>query len=192
MPGELQIGVEGEDMLEIESTALVIIDIQGKLAHLMAGKDALFGNVQKIIKGARILKLPIIWLEQYPEGLGPTVPEVADLLSDMQPISKMTFSACRNDDFLESLNTLERKQLLIAGIETHVCVYQTVIGLVDLGYEAQVLADAVSSRELINKEIGLQRMKDHGAVVSSVEMVLFELLERAGGDRFKEIIEIIK
>ncbi len=179
-------------MLKIENTTLLIIDIQGNLAHLMHGKELLFKNVQKLIKGIQILGIPILWVEQNPQGLGPTIPEIADILSNIQPISKMSFSSCRNDDFLQALNALNRKQVLVAGIEAHVCVYQTAADIVDIGYEVQVVTDAVSSRNVENKEIGLQRMRDSGVRLTSVETALFELLKVAEGEPFKEILKILK
>jgi len=179
-------------MLKIENTTLLIVDIQGNLAHLMHGKELLFKNVQKIIKGIQILGIPILWVEQNPRGLGPTIPEIADILSNIQPISKMSFSSCRNDRFLQALNALNRKQVLIAGIEAHVCVYQTAAELVDIGYDVQVVTDAVSSRNMENKEIGLQRMRDSGVSLTSVETALFELLKVAEGEQFREILKIVK
>jgi nicotinamidase-related amidase len=179
-------------MLEKEKAVLLIVDIQGKLAHLMHGKELLFTNVQKLIKGIRALGIPVLWVEQYPQGLGPTIPEISALQSDLQPISKTSFSCCRNDLFMQTLTTMNREQVLIAGIEAHVCVYQTAADLVENGYEVQVAADAVSSRTLENKEIGLQRMKDSGAGLTSVETALFELLKVAEGEQFKEIMRIVK
>nr|WP_319490662.1 hydrolase [uncultured Desulfobacter sp.] len=179
-------------MLDIENTVLLIVDIQGKLAHLMDRKAFLFQNVQKLIKGAQILGVPILWVEQNPLGLGPTIPEIASLLPDIEPISKMTFSSCRNDGFVQALSALDRKQVLISGIETHICVYQTAADLVDTGYEVYAVADAVSSRTLENKEIGLQKMRDSGVGLTSVETALFELLKVAEGDQFREIIRIVK
>ncbi|WP_320041611.1 hydrolase [uncultured Desulfobacter sp.] len=179
-------------MLEIENVVLLIVDIQGKLAHLVDRKALLFKNVQMLIKGIQILDIPILWVEQNPKGIGPTIPEIAALLSDIQPISKMSFSSCRNDRFMQALSALNRKQILISGIEAHICVYQTAAELVDMGYEVQAVADAVSSRCLENKEIGLQRMKDSGVSLTSVETALFELLKEAQGDQFKKIISIVK
>jgi len=179
-------------MLKKENSTLLIIDIQGNLAHLMHGKEILFKNVQKLIKGIQILGIPILWVEQNPQGLGPTIPEIADILSNIQPISKMSFSSCRNDDFLQALNALNRNQVLVAGIEAHVCVYQTAADIVDIGYEVQVVTDAISSRSVENKEIGLQRMRDSGVSLTSVETALFELLKVAEGEQFKEILKIMK
>jgi nicotinamidase-related amidase len=179
-------------MLKTENAALVIVDIQGNLAHTMHGKELLFKNVQKLIKGIQVLGIPILWLEQNPQRLGPTIPEIADLLSNIQPISKMSFSGCQNDRFMEALKALNRNQVLIAGIESHICVYQSSVDLVNLGYEVQVVTDAVSSRNLENKDIGLQKIKDSGATLTSVETALFELLKVAGGEQFKDILNIVK
>ena len=179
-------------MLKMENVALLLVDIQGNLAHSMHGKELLFKNVQKLIKGIQVLGIPILWIEQNPQGLGPTIPEIADLLSNIQPISKMSFSCCQNDRFMQALKALNRKQVLIAGIEAHVCVYQTAVDLVDLGYEVQVVTDAVSSRNMENKEIGLQKMRDSGVSLTSVETALFELLKVAEGEQFRDILKIVK
>ena len=179
-------------MLKINDTVLLIVDIQGNLAQLMHEKELLFKNVQNLIKGIQILGVPILWVEQNPEGLGPTIPEIADLLKNIQPFSKMSFSSCRNESFLQALDALNRKQVLIAGIETHICVYQTSAELVDKGYDVQVVTDAVSSRNITNKEIGLQRMRESGVRLTSVETALFELLKVAEGEPFKEILKIVK
>lgn len=179
-------------MLTPENTVLIIVDVQGKLAQLMHKKEALFENLQRIIKGSQILGIPILWAEQNPEGLGPTIPEVARLLSNIQPISKFSFSCCGSERFMQELEALDRKQVLIAGIEAHVCVYQTTMDLLELGYEVQIVADAVSSRAAENREIGLARMKDAGASLTSTETALFELLKVARGVKFKEILKIVK
>ena len=179
-------------MLITENTLLLLIDIQGKLAHLMHDKAMLFNNLQKLIKGVQILDVPILWVEQNPAGLGPTIPEVADLLPDVEPVSKMSFSSCRNDRFLQALKALNRNQVLVAGIETHICVYQTAADLVAMGVEVQVVTDAVSSRTAENKAIGLQKMTDAGAMLTSVETALFELLRVAEGEPFKAILNIVK
>ncbi len=179
-------------MLKKEDTVLLVVDVQGKLAQLMYEKDKLFTNLQNLIKGIKILDIPIIWMEQYPKGLGPTIPEVADLLPDMEPIDKISFSCCGESRFMTRLNALNRNQVLICGIETHVCIHQTTIDLVKLGYEVQVVADAVSSRTLENKTIGLSKMASAGAMVTSVEMLLFELLRVAGTEEFKAVSNLLK
>ncbi len=179
-------------MITPENMVLVIVDVQGKLAHLMCGKEALFRNLRGLIQGIQILRIPILWMEQNPKGLGPTVPEIAELLSDTEPISKMSFSCCGNDIFIQQLDSLHRKQVLIAGIETHVCVYQTAMDLLERGYDVEVVADAVSSRTVENKRIGLEKIRQLGARWTSTEMALFELLRVAEGDAFKAILKIVK
>ena len=179
-------------MLKTENVLLLLVDIQGKLAHLMHEKELLFKHLQQLIKGIQVLGVPILWVEQNPIGLGPTIPEIAGMLPDVKPISKMSFSSCRNDRFLQALKNLNRKQVLIAGIETHICVYQTAADLVAMGVEVQVVTDAVSSRNAENKAIGLQKMRDAGATLTSVETALFELLKVAEGVPFKEILRIVK
>jgi nicotinamidase-related amidase len=158
----------------------------------MHNKEALFDNLTRMVKGARILGLPILWAEQNPDGLGPTIREIADLLSDKKPVSKFSFSCCGTEAFMENLKAVNCKNILVAGIEAHVCVYQTVADLVNLKFEVQVVADAVSSRTPENRLIALEKCKAAGAVLTSTETALFELLKDAGNDSFKEIIEVVK
>ena len=179
-------------MLNANDVLLLIVDIQGKLAQLMHEKERLFQNLQMLIRGSRILEVPILWMEQNPGGIGPTIPEIAGLLPDITPISKMSFSCCQNTAFVKALSELKRRQVLIAGIETHICVYQTAVDLIDMGYAVHVVADAVSSRTEENKHIGLRKMGDAGATWTSVETVLFELLRVAEGDQFKAMLKIVK
>ena len=178
-------------MLTVESSVLVVIDVQGKLAQLMHGKEALFENLRRIIQGAQVLGVPILCTEQNPAGLGPTIPEVAEPLGDLvRP--KLSFSCCGDERFARELEDLGRKQVLLTGIETHICVYHTAVDLVARGYEVHVVADAVSSRRPENKAIGLRKMTDAGACLTSVETALFELLRVAEGAQFKQILRIVK
>jgi hypothetical protein len=171
----------------------VIVDVQGKLAQLMADKEELFANLERLIRGADVLELPILWLEQYPEGLGPTVEPLAELLAPArQPMPKVSFSCCGCSAFTQALQATGRRQVLLAGIETHVCIYQSTADLLSAGYEVQVVGDAVSSRTTRNREIGLQRVRDLGAAVTSVEMALFELQRVARGDRFRALARIVR
>ncbi|MDO8885861.1 hydrolase [Candidatus Oleimmundimicrobium sp.] len=179
-------------MLNVDNTVLVVIDVQEKLARAMYEREELIENLQKLIKGIKVLEVPIIWLEQNPRGLGSTVPEIAQLLSDLEPISKFSFSCCASESFMKEMKTLKRNHVLLAGIETHVCVYQTARDLVNLGYKVQVVADTISSRTAKNKQIGLERIKEVGGSLTSVETALFELLKVAEGPKFKEILKIVK
>ncbi len=179
-------------MLKPEKTVLVVIAVQGRLARLMHAKASLFSNLRKFIKGIQTLQIPILWVEQKPESLGPTITEISEILADVEPIHKSSFSAYRDTHFLEALETSGRQQVLVTGIEAHVCVYQTAVDLAESGYEVEVVADAVSSRTLENKTIGLQKMRDAGVGLTSTEMALFELLEKAEGEAFKKIVKIVK
>jgi nicotinamidase-related amidase len=179
-------------MLEIQDCCLVVVDIQGKLAQLMVGKEALFQNIQILIQAARILEIPILWCQQVPEALGPTVPEIAELLAGGEPIDKASFSCCGQEQFNAQLNTLGKEQVLLCGIETHVCIYQTAMDLMEGGLDVTVIADAVSSRTERNRHIALTRLAAEGAHVSSTEMVLFELLKTAKHPHFKEIAKLVK
>jgi nicotinamidase-related amidase len=180
-------------MLGNENTLLMVIDVQGNLAHAMDSKESLFENLKKTIQGVQLLDIPIIVTEQYPTGLGHTIPEIASILHKTHPvISKVHFSCCGDETFMRVLGSLGRKQVLVSGIETHVCVYQTVMDLLQQGYEVEVLADAVSSRTAFNRDIGLAKMRAGGAGITSVEMALFELMKVAGGTTFKEIQKLVK
>jgi len=178
--------------LNTKNTALVLIDFQEKLFPAMYDKDKLLRNVVKLIRGAKVLEIPIILTEQYPKGLGPTIPEIKSLIPDIKPVEKVCFNCCDDDLFCTALDGLKRKQLLIAGIEAHICVYQTAIALVGAGYDVQVVGDCVASREPENKVTALSRMVGEGVSLTTVEMALFELLKEAKGDKFKQISKIVK
>ena len=179
-------------MLDQDQTVLVIVDVQGKLAHLMHERERLFQNLQVLIQGIRILEVPILWLEQYPEGLGPTIPEVAELLSDQKPIAKRCFSGCGQAEFMDRLGGLGRRQVLLAGIETHICVYQTTRDLLESDFHVEVVADAVSSRSPENRRVGLDKMARAGAEITSVETAIFELMREAGTPQFKEVLRLVQ
>jgi len=179
-------------MLESKNTILVIIDVQGKLAQIMHDREDLVKNLQILISGAKLLEIPIIWMEQLPDKLGPTIPEIQELLPDMEPIVKDVFSCARNEEFNGRLQELHGHDIILAGIESHVCVYQTAMDLLDQDYAVLVAADAVSSRTDSNKQLGLERMLLEGVVQTSVEMVLFELQGVATGDRFRKLAKLVK
>ena len=179
-------------MLDRQQTVLVVVDVQGKLAQLMHEKQTLFANLKSIIQGIRALDIPVLWAEQNPRGLGPTVAEIAAELEGMEPIAKMSFSCWQDETFATALAAAGRNQVLIAGIEAHICVYQTAQDLTAAGYEVQIVADAVSSRKPESKALALQKLRDAGVSITSVEMTLFELLKVAEGEKFKTILEIVK
>lgn len=179
-------------MLKIDDTAIVIIDVQGKLAKVMHQSKEVLKNIENLIQGAKLLEIPVLWLEQYPKGLGSTNEDIKQHLSPAEPVEKMTFSACQTEAFQKQLNSINKKTLLVTGIEAHICVYQTVRELLTLGHEVEVVTDCVSSRTLANKQVGVDRMVSLGASITSVEMALFELLQTAEHPKFREISKLIK
>jgi nicotinamidase-related amidase len=179
-------------MLEIHDCCLVVVDVQGKLAQLMTEKEILFKNIQVLIQAARTLEIPILWCQQAPDALGLTVPEIAELLTGLEPINKSIFSCCGEQRFNAELSSLGREQVLLCGIEAHVCIYQTAMDLMEGGLGVTVIADAVSSRTERNRQTALARLAADGAHISSTEMVLFELLKTAQHPQFRQIACLLK
>ncbi|MDX1302077.1 hydrolase [Photobacterium sp.] len=179
-------------MLDTTNTALLIIDVQGKLAQIMDEKEALFGNLETMVKGANILGLPTLWVEQLPDKLGTTISQITDNIELQKPVVKSTFSAYRNPEFAAALKATDCKNVLVTGIEAHICVYQTAIDLHDAGYHVEVISDAVSSRTPQNKQLALDKMQHAGINLTCTEMALFELQSIAEGERFKQMLKIIK
>lgn len=179
-------------MLQIENTCLVIVDVQGKLATLMLSHESLFKNIQILIKACKLLSIPILWCQQSPKALGSTVLEIANLLTDNQPINKTSFSCCGCDEFNNKLNQLKRNQVLLCGIEAHVCVYQTAVDMQKAGKEVHLITDAVSSRTEANKKLAIKRLRTEGVKLSSTEMAIFELMKTADYPLFKQIAMLVK
>jgi len=179
-------------MLTVENSLLVVIDIQGTLAQKMHNKSLVIENLKKMIKGAQILNVPILVTEQIPQKLGPTLPEIAELFANFQPIPKASFSCYGEPEFMKKFNAIGRKQILLTGIEAHVCVYQTALELINLGCEVHLLADCISSRTAENKLISIERMKTEGIKLTTAEMALFELMKIAEGNTFREVVKIVK
>ena len=174
------------------NAGLMVVDIQERLLPAMFEKERVVENAVRLSKGAAILGLPVFATEQYRKGIGATVPEVAAAIPGFAPVEKLTFSSCGAAGFVDTLTGEGVRDLILCGIEAHVCVTQTCLDLLDQGHNVFVVADAVSSRTRDNRRLGLQRMRDAGAIVVSTEMILFELLERAGTDEFKEILRLVK
>jgi nicotinamidase-related amidase len=139
-----------------------------------------------------VLSLPIICTEQYPQGLGTTISEIACLLTDVKPLTKMSFSCCGDAFILEKVKSLNKNQILLTGIETHVCVYQTACDLISMGYEVQLVIDCVSSRTIENKNIAIEKIRGLGAQITIMEIALFELMRTADNKYFKDISRIVK
>ncbi|MDP9359941.1 MAG: hydrolase [Acidobacteriota bacterium] len=174
---------------------LIVIDVQQKLMPVISDHESIEHNIERLVRGCKVLDIPAIVTEQYVKGLGPTVPVIRSALeetSGYEPIEKSSFSGYSCPEFVMATRNLHRKQAIVAGIEAHVCVYQTVGDLLANGYDVTVIADAVSSRTPANKEIALQRMVSDGAKLSSTEMVLFELTVASDTDEFREIARLVK
>lgn len=171
----------------------VFIDIQEKLFPFIYENEKINNTLIKLIEGLKILHIPILVTEQYPKGIGKTLTSLINSLNeDYKPIEKMTFSCCKSDEFMNALKILNRKHIIITGIEAHVCVLQTVIELIENGYIPVIIEDAISSRTLANKLTAIERMKQEGAIISSYESILFELCETSGTEEFKALSKIIK
>jgi nicotinamidase-related amidase len=169
-------------------TALLVIDVQDAFRKAVPDFERVAAAASTLVQGAEALELPMVVTEQYPQGLGDTVPEVREILpEELEPLEKICFSAAEGDGF----DLGGRDQALVCGIETHVCVNQTVLDLLDRGIEVHVATDAVGSRFAESKEVGLQRMERAGAVLTSVETALFELVGRAGSEEFKAIQKLV-
>jgi isochorismate hydrolase len=168
--------------LQSNEAVLVIIDIQEKLLPVMSEKDLVATNAAKLVDFANIMKIPIICTEQ--ENLGETIPEVSSRIENFKPIRKIDFSCYYCSEFVNELDKLKKKSLIVAGIESHICVLQTVMHALPQ-YNVHVIYDSISSRSPHNKELAIERMRTNGAVISSVEMFIFEMLQRAGTDEFR-------
>lgn len=174
--------------LERERAALVVVDVQEAFRPAVEHFDDVVKSTAQLIQGARAVGIPVLVTEQYPKGLGHTVPEISEHLDGASPIEKVCFSAARAEGF----DLGGRDQALVCGIETHVCVSQTAHHLLDEGVEVHVAADAVTSRTEANRQVGLHKMEQSGAIVTSVETALFELVGAAGSDEFKQVQRLIK
>jgi nicotinamidase-related amidase len=176
----------------LENTAAVVVDIQEKFTDIIYKFDDILKSSQILLAGLNVLNVPIIVTEQYPKGLGVTIPEIKEYLAEYKPIEKLEFSCCGSDEFCSALKETGRKNVIVFGIETHVCVLQTVIDLIEMGYQPVVVEDCVSSRKKSDRKIALNRMRQEGAILTSYESLLFELSRVAGSDTFKEISKLVK
>ena len=177
------------ELMGRNDTGLLVIDVQSKLMDKMDNRDPVVANVSRLIEGARILGVPVQATEQYPTGIGPTVPELADRLP-ARP-EKLTFSCCGLPEVAEQFRSRGVQKVLLAGIETHVCVQQTALDLLSQGFRVYVAADAVTSRKELDRELALRRMDRAGAVLTTTEAALFEWTERAGTPEFKQISKLV-
>lgn len=179
-------------ILKKESSALLIIDIQERILPVIRNYETVVENTVKLIKGFKAMRLPIYFTEQYPKGLGPTSQKILAELEGYTAIQKMSFSCSGAENLFEELHRKKLSQIVVTGVESHVCVQQTVLDLIANDFQVNLAADAVSSRKEIDYNIALDRMRTLGAEVTTVESILFELLEVCGTPEFKEVSKIVK
>lgn len=188
-------GINQQDMvmrIEINMSVAVIVDVQERLFHYVQEHEHLAVNLITLIRGMQALKVPLLRTQQYTRGLGPTVRSVGEALDGVPVIEKISFSCCDEPAFMQALEATERRQVILAGIEAHVCILQTALDLSGGGYEPIVVWDCVSSRKEHDLVIALQRLQTEGIRVTTYESVLFELCRYAGNDPFREILSLVK
>lgn len=179
--------------LRADECVLGVIDIQERLLPPIHEKERLLRNSQLLIRLANMLSMPVVVTTQYAKGLGQTVPEIMSLLPGSKPVDKLEFGCFGNGEFCSAIGMLAgRNTLLLCGMETHICVMQTALGALNQGLNVHVAADAVGSRTELNWKLGLERMKEAGTVISSTEMMIYELLGRSSSPAFKEILQYLK
>jgi nicotinamidase-related amidase len=178
------------ELMSAGNTALLVVDVQERLVRAIASQEGVVWNIRRLIDGAKVLGLPVVGTEQYPQGLGPTVPELADRLGPVP--SKLTFSCGGCPEIFDTLRAAGKFNLLVCGIETHVCVQQTVLDLLADGWRTYVAVDAVGSRFNVDHQSALRRMESSGATLTTTEAALFEWCEVAGTPQFKQISRLAR
>ncbi|MDD5622995.1 MAG: hydrolase [Actinomycetota bacterium] len=176
-------------LIKREDSVLVVIDVQERLVPVISNHNKMIANIVKLIRFAEIIGMPVVMTEQ--EKLGATVKEIKIELTDLVPITKIEFSVWKCSKFVKKLNQLSRSNVILVGVETHICIAQTALELLP-NFNVHVISDATSSRSEENKDIALQRLNQSGVVVSSTEMVIYELMGRAGTEEFKKVLSLIK
>jgi nicotinamidase-related amidase len=174
-----------------QNSALVVIDVQEKLMNVMPRRAEALAAMQRLIKAAGILKIPTLVTAQYVKGLGPVCAEIAEATPGIKPMEKMAFSCCGSDEFMRAVKDLRRQRIIFCGIEAHVCVQQTAIDLMK-DYFVYICADAICSRHRHDHKVAVERLRDCGAVITTVESAVFELLREAGTDQFKQVLPLFK
>jgi nicotinamidase-related amidase len=182
----------GSSIIKKDCTAFVVIDVQEKLLPFISEKERVVENIVKLIEFAKKLSMPMVWTEQYPKGLGATVDPIKSAMQDYKPLEKVAFSCFGAEGFADALRKHGAKTLALVGIETHVCVAQTALDGIDAGYRVCVVKDAVSSRTQENKQVGIDRVRERGGIITSTEAIMFEILEKAGTPEFKAVMPLLK
>ena len=175
-----------------DNTIGVVIDIQEKLYPYITDHETITRNNRILINGLKVMKIPLVVTQQYTKGLGETIPEIREVLGAFKYIEKMAFSCCDEPRFNEELALSTRTNIIVTGIEAHVCVMQTVNDLIGQGYQPIVVEDCIGSRKPNDKKIAVDRMRQSGAIITTYESILFELLKYSGTDEFREISRLVK
>jgi nicotinamidase-related amidase len=175
-----------------EDSLLLIIDIQQAMLKVIDFWEIVAGKVKQLIRSASVLDVPILLTEQYKKGLGETLPELIQEIDSPQVFQKEHFSACLEADFIPTVQSFDRKKIIVVGMETHVCVLQTCLDLAKAGFQVHLVADAVASRVKDNKDLAIDIMKQAGAVITSTEIVIFQWAYRANTNEFRKILPIVK
>jgi len=179
-------------MLKREDALLLVVDIQANLFPHIQRHEGVADAVVRTIRGCKVLGVPVMVTEQYPKGLGPTIPEIREEFDPFDPIVKSTFSCCGDKGFLEAIEKSGRKEIILCGIEAHVCIYQTARDLLEAGYAVHLLVDGIGSRSQENRGVAIRKMELLGIQLTTMEMALFEMLVACDAPDFKPILKVVK
>lgn len=178
-----------DNLINPKDSLFLIVDLQEKLVPVMAQKEQLVNNVVRLVNFCNIVSIPTIYTEQ--KNLGPTIPDIKDLLGNITPINKIEFSCFNCLEFAKTVKNYNRQYLVVSGIESHICVTQTVLQALP-NYDVHVISDAISSRNIMNSSIAIERMRQNGATISSTEMFIYEIMQKTDTDLFRSVLKLVK
>ncbi|MEA4854077.1 MAG: isochorismatase family protein [Christensenella sp.] len=178
--------------IQADNTAAIGIDFQERLVPVIAGNEKIVEKTAMLLKGLRALGVPLVMMRQYPKGLGDIIPEIKEAAGDFAPMDKLSFSACGEEEIMREIESKGKKNVIVCGVEAHVCVLQTVIDLIAAGMQPVLVCDCIGSRFPSDMEIAVQRAQQEGALLTTAEAILFELTQRAGNETFKTISKLVK
>jgi hypothetical protein len=178
--------------LKLADTMGIIVDVQDRLFPHIHDREPLAAALERLVRGLAVLEVPLLWGEQYPKGLGATIEPLRTLLAGRPRFEKLSFSCCAEPAFFDEIRRTGRRAVILAGLETHDCVLQTCLDLLEAGFSVAVVEDAVGSRKPDDRRVALERMRQEGARLTTVESLLFELIRRAGSEAFRQISRLIK
>lgn len=179
-------------MFNIDNTILLVVDVQGRLATIVKNSSDIMHNIEILIEAAKLFEIPIIYTEQAPSKIGTTIDSLKHQLRNYKCIEKETFSCMRTPEFEEQLQKYNRQEIIVCGLETHVCVYQTVCDLIKAKYQVQTVQNAVSSRHILDHHAALNLMEQTGAKLTSTEMIICELIKTAQCPNFKKLMQLLR